>query len=67
MKDIEPDVRLQAIHALGRIQEKRLQEYKKQQELLRQEYERALRRSGGTPQPLSGEGKFFDKTKTVNY
>jgi hypothetical protein len=58
-KDIEPDVRRQALNTLGRIQEKRQQEHKHQQDLLRQEYEKALHRND----PVAPDGGFFDKTK----
>jgi HEAT repeat protein len=64
MNDVEPEIRLQSIQALGHIQERRIQEYQQQQQKLKEEYEKALQRSKF--QPLSGDGKFFDKTKKLN-
>ena len=58
-RDVEPDVRRQALNTLGRIQEKRQQEHKHQQDLLRQEYEKALHRND----PMAPDAGFFDKTK----
>ena len=45
LRDIEPEVRVAALHTLGRFQEKRAAEFKELAERLRKDYEEAVRRT----------------------
>lgn len=45
LRDVESDVRIEALHTLGRFQDKRKVEFKALAEKLRKDYEEALRRA----------------------